>query len=341
MKYLDLCIRELFEKRTVRNLIVRVGREGEVIYDIKRSCEHRELTDTTLFDMASVTKIMATTSLFFIAADRGLISRHDRVSKFFKVPEDKKEMTVNHLLTHTMGIGHKSMLNGEGGYENIHNYILGIPSDVPIGSEVLYSCPGYILLGKILEQVFSERLDKLFLDFIAAPLGMEYTSFLPKRELDIVNSNDSSEECGAVNDYNCRFLGGVAGNAGLFSCVRDIERYVGVLLSCGEPLFSKDIFLEAIKNYTPGMAEDRGLGFIYVGEKYEQTGGLFPLGSFGHIGHTGQSVFVDPKSGLYTVILSDARLCVNRKFGGAESDEVEKMRRDIHAAIKKDMNLSL
>ena len=80
-------------------------------------------------------------------------------------------MTVNHLLTHTMGIGHKSMLNSEGGYENIHNYILGIPSDVPIGSEVLYSCPGYILLGKILEQVFSERLDKLFLDFKTAKLG--------------------------------------------------------------------------------------------------------------------------------------------------------------------------
>ena len=89
------------------------------------------------------------------------------------------------------------------------------------------------------------------------------------------------------------------------------------------------------------IASDRGLGFIYVGEKYEQTGGFFPPGSFGHIGHTGQSVFVDPKSGLYTVILSDARLCVNRKFGGAESDEVEKMRRDIHSAIKKDMNLSL
>ena len=248
-------------------------------------------------------------------------------------------MTVKHLLTHTMGIGHKSMLKSTGGYENIQNYILHIPSDVPIGSEVNYSCPGYILLGRILEKVFSERLDRLFTELVANPLGMKYTSYHPDKRLDIVNSNSSAEELGLVNDYNCRFLGGICGNAGLFSCVRDIMQYVNLLLSYGESLFSKDIFLDAIKNHTSGMAEDRGLGFVYVGDKYERTGSLFPSGSFGHNGHTGQSVFVDPGSGLYSIILSDARICAEQNLIGGKCDPVEKMHHDIYAAIKRDMEL--
>ena len=82
MKYSDLCINEIFQSRIAKNLIVRVGRGENILYDIKRSSEERRLTDTTLFDMASVTKIMVTTSLFFIASDRGLISKQDKVSRF-------------------------------------------------------------------------------------------------------------------------------------------------------------------------------------------------------------------------------------------------------------------
>lgn len=337
MKRLNLCIEELFRSNTVKNLIVRVGNRDRVFCDIKRSSEGRILTDTTLFDMASVTKIIATTPLFFIASDRGLISKNDPVSKFFAVPEDKRDLTVWNLLTHTMGIGHKSMVKAGYSYENVQNYVLSIPLDIPIGSDVLYSCPGYVLLGKILEEVLAGSLDKLFAELVAKPIGMKYTTFLPHQTLDIVNSNDSQRELGLVNDYNCRYLGGVAGSAGLFSCIEDVMRYVHVLLSYGAPLFSKEIFLDAIKNHTPTMEENRGLGFLYVGEAYEQTASLFPIGSIGHCGHTGQSVFVNPENGLYAIVLSDATLCAGKKYGDGYYDVVKKMRHDIHEAIKEDI----
>jgi CubicO group peptidase (beta-lactamase class C family) len=86
------------------------------------------------------------------------------------------------------------------------------------------------------------------------------------------------------------------------------------------------------------MDEARGLGYLYVGDRYSQTGGLFPTGSIGHCGHTGQSIFVDPKSGLYVIVLSDATVSTIRKYGKENYNEVMQMRHDIHAAIKADLN---
>ena len=158
MQYLENCVKKLIEDKTVENIIVRVGRKDDVLFEIKSSVDGRQLTNQTLFDMASVTKIVVTTSLALIAIDKGLLFPSDLVSKFFPVPEDKKNLTVRHLLTHTIGIGHKSLLGSNGVYEYIQKYILGIPSDIPIGTNVRYSCPGFILLGRILETVFQKKL---------------------------------------------------------------------------------------------------------------------------------------------------------------------------------------
>lgn len=93
----------------------------------------------------------------------------------------------------------------------------------------------------------------------------------------------------------------------------------------------------ATKNHTPKMSASRAFGFLYVDEKYNQSGRLFPNGSIGHCGHTGQSLFVDLKSGLYTVILSDATIAGKEKYGSEKYDIVVKMREDIHNAIYKDL----
>lgn len=332
--YLDYIIAD----KSVENIAVRIGRGSEIVYEAYRSVSGR-IDKNTLFDMASVTKIVVTTPLCLIAIDKGLLSPSDKVSKFFSCPGDKKELTVYHLLTHTMGIGHKSLCSGENTYENIGQYILDIPSDIEIGSDVLYSCPGFILLGKILEKVFGDRLDRLFEKYVAEPLKMTSSSFLPNRSKDIVNSNRSLPDKGVVNDYNCRHLGGVAGNAGLFSNVSDMTKYVQMILNFGAPLFDFKIFDMATKNYTKKMAESRGLGFLYVDERYKQTGGLFRDGSIGHCGHTGQSVFADPDSGLYVIILSDATISSEKKHGTEVYDEVIKIRENIHNAIKADLKL--
>ena len=321
-------IDEYVESGILEHIAVRVGRGDNVICDTFRG----GVDETTLFDMASATKIMATTSLALIALDRGLLQLDDTVDKYCST---SKVLTIKNLLTHTIGIGHKA-LNKEGNtYENIAEKILDIPLDIPIGADVRYSCPGFVLLGKILEIIFGMPLNECFDEHIAKPLGLENTSFLPWNREKTVNSNLDKTKRGIVNDYNCQFLGGVAGNAGLFSNLSDVTKYVHFLQNRGKPLIKEETFLLAAQNHTLGMSESRGLGFLYVDERYARTGGLFPDGSIGHCGHTGQSIFVDYKSGLYVIILSDATVSTVKKYGREHYDEVMKMRARIHMAIKR------
>ncbi len=332
MTLLENTINELVENGILSHAAVRVGMGDAVLYDTFRG----GVDEKTLFDMASVTKIMATTMLALIAMDRGLLCIGDPIGKFFPTA---KPLTVKHLLTHTMGIGHKALNQDGNTYENIAERILYIPSDLPIGTDVRYSCPGFILLGKILEGIFGARLDACFDSMVAHPIGLQSTSFLPKDKERAVNSNSDPKACGTVNDYNCRFLGGVAGNAGLFSCLSDVTEFVHVLLQKGKPLMGEDTFLSAVKNHTIGMSESRGLGFLYVDDRYQQAGGLFADGAIGHCGHTGQSVFVDYRTGLYAIVLSDATVSTVRKYGKEHYDEVVDMRARIHKAIKQDLSV--
>ena len=323
------CLDRLLDEGLISNIAVRVGRFDTVLADVYRSAGQK-IDENTRFDMASVTKVMVTTPLALMALEQGAIALDTPVSAFF---HDPRGLTVRHLLTHTIGIGHKPLNLAGNTYDNIAGHNLSIPADIPAGTDVMYSCPGFILLGKILEQIYGRRLDELFMVRIAAPLNLTRSRFLPGGDGNTVNSNVADTETGLVNDYNCRFLGGVAGNAGLFSCTADAEKYVRALLRGGAPLLKRETLAMAFQNYTPGMSESRALGFVYVDEKYAQTGRLFPAGSIGHCGHTGQSIFFDPKSGLYVVILSDATRATVVKYGGERYNLVMDMRARIHNAI--------
>ena len=172
----------LVENGTVSHIAVRVGKGDTVLCDAFRG----GVDESTLFDMASVTKIVVTTSLALIAFDKGLLSPDDLVARFY--PNDKG-LTVRHLLTHTIGIGYKNLRQDGNTYANIAEKILEISADIPIGSDVLYSCPGYILLGKILEKVFGKPLQESFDEWVAKPLALSQTSFLPKERCNAVNAN--------------------------------------------------------------------------------------------------------------------------------------------------------
>ncbi len=323
-------IDKLVEEGIISHTAVRVGTGNAVLHDTFRG----GVDCKTLFDMASVTKVIATTTLALIALDRGLLFIDGKVADFFRTD---KPMTVKHLLTHTMGIGYRNLTQAENTNANIAQKILEIPSDVPIGSDVRYSCPGYILLGKIIEKIFDKPLNECFDEMVAKPLGLVDTSFLPKNKENAVNANLDEERRGVVNDFNCQHLGGVSGNAGVFSNLDDMTKYVGFLQNRGAPLFSERTFLEAVRNYTPDMSESRGLGFLYVDGRYGQTGGLFADGAIGHCGHTGQSVFVDYRTGFYVIILSDATVSTERKYGKERYSDVIEMRKRLHAAIKRDL----
>jgi len=263
-----------------------------------------------------------------------LLKLEDKVHQFYST---SKVLTIKNLLTHTIGIGHKALNKDGNTYENIAEKILDIPLDILIGADVRYSCPGFILLGKILEKTFGMQLDQCFHELVAKPLGFENTLFLPLNRENTVNSNLDKTKRGIVNDYNCQFLGGIAGNAGLFSNLSDVTKYVLFLQNRGKPLIKEETFLLAAQNHTAEMSESRGLGYLYVDGRYQQTGGLFDDGAIGHCGHTGQSVFVDYRSGLYVIILSDATISTVKKYGKEHYNEVMDMRGRIHAAIKQDM----
>ncbi len=334
--HFDRMIDQLFEEKTVGNIAVRVGVNNTILLDYYKS-NTDTLNENTLFDAASITKVTATLMLTLIAMEKGLLSLNDSVADYFPCPDNRKSTTIFHLLTHTMGIGHKALNIKGNDYNNIQDYILRIPIDIPVGEEVIYSCPGFILLGKTVEKVFSERLDVLFKKYVTVPLSMNRTSFLPDRTEQIVNNNIADEDVGIVNDYNARFLGGIAGNAGVFSCVSDLTKFVHMLLRQGSPLIKAETLQMACRNYTPTMSESRGLGFVYVDERYFQTGKLFAPGSIGHPGHTGQSFFVNLQTGLYVILLSDATIAGVKKYGIDKYDEVKAFREKVHNAILHDV----
>ena len=340
MGALDKCINRLITNGTLLNAAIRAGTGDEILIDSYFSHTDHELCEKTLFDMASVTKIVSTTSLALIAIDRGLLTVSDKISEFYAVPDDKKELTVENLMCHTMGIGHKDLRADGVNYDNIAEHILSIPCDTKIGTDYSYSCPAFILLGKILEKVFGESLDVLFTQYVAKPLGMNDTCYLPSLKDHRFAPCNFRGEKHRVNDYNCDFLGGIAGNAGVFSNITDMTAFAKMLLSKGSPIIKSKTFTEAVKNHSgENFPLSRALGFLYVDKKYDQTGKLFPKGSVGHCGHTGQSLFVHPGSGLYAIILTDATATLAKKSPDMSYDYsiVCDMRKQIHNAIAEDL----
>ena len=309
--HLESEIQRSFNAGLLTNIAIKIGRGDEVLFEKYRSCV-QNIDENTRFDMASVTKILCTTTLTLRAIDKGLLDVNDSVGKFFDLPTDKKDLKIFHLLTHTMGFGHKHLDFDHVNYGNVAEFILSIPCDVQIGSQVLYSCPGFILLGKILEKIYGERLDTLFEKYVCSPIGMSDTSFGSKDE-NTVNANGDLSMRGVVNDYNCRHLGGVAGNAGVYSNMKDLTKFAKILLARGGDIISQKTFDTASKNYTEGLLETRALGFVYSDSRYHLTAGLFEK-AIGHGGHTGQSLFADPLTGLYVILLTDATLNVAKNY---------------------------
>ena len=135
-----------------------------------------------------------------------------------------------------------------------------------------------------------------------------------------------------VNDNNAHFLGDVAGNAGLFSNITDMSIFATEIANGMPHLIPKDLFLESVKNRTKGLDSSRGCGWTIIDRTYEQGGRLFSNGSYGHTGHTGQSVFIDRETGLWVVLLTNAAYYL-------PDSAVQAMRKDFHNALADDLGL--
>lgn len=274
----------------------------------------------TLYDMASVSKIMATTmvTLRFIAD--GLMDLADTLPVYFgdMVPEDKVSITLFQLMTHTSGLpAHILMEDHIQSGADVAGLLLHTPLAYTPGTQVVYSCMGFILLAKALERIGGQPLDALADRLVFAPLGMTHTGY-HRLDMPIDTANTAFTErdpktgqwlIGKVHDENARFQNGVSGNAGVFSDIRDCARFARMLAGHGTlegvELIPRRIFDQAIRNHTPGMGENRGLGFHLAGGHFSYSGLFFDQTAFGHTGFTGPHILVSPDPGLYVVLLNN------------------------------------
>lgn len=292
------------------------------------------VTDQTLYDMASLSKVIGTSMAAFKLIENGKLWLSDTVGTFFEAPEDKRNITVFQLMTHTSGITpHFFLSRYASGPSDATRAILNYPLASKPGSDTQYSCMGYILLGKILEKIYGGPLDELVQKYVFHPLGMDHTTYHPAGPCVSTERDPRTGKClcGVVHDENARFLDGVSGNAGIFSTLNDMQRLAS-MLACGgksgpDVFLTKPMLSLAVKNHTKGFSQNRGLGFKLRGGQSEFMGNLFSDKSFGHTGFTGTSLAVDPESGLFAVLLT------NRVHPTRENNKLTRFRNVLHNCI--------
>ena len=293
------------------------------------------VTPDTVYDMASLSKILAATTLCLQDFESGTLSPQQTVGGFYPdALADKRGLTLCQLMTHTAGLKPWIMLKKlAASPEDADAVILRTPLEAEPGMQVHYSDLGFILLGHILERIHGQPLTKLARTRVFAPLGMRDTGYFPDAVRCAPTERDPSNGRwlrGEVHDENARFLHGNSGNAGVFSTLRDMECYAAMLANGGRAengvFLSESILRQAVCNYTPSLSENRGIGFKLQGGVNDFIGPEFGAAAFGHTGFTGTSLAVDPVTGLYVVLLS------NRVHPIREPNLFIGLREEVHGA---------
>lgn len=266
----------------------------------------------TLYDMASLTKIIGTTMVAYHFIEKGLIRLDDTLNTFYPgTLPDKRDITIRQIMTHSSGMPAHFYVSFEAATPaQAAEAILAHPLSYPTGSEVEYSCMGFILLAKILEKIGGKPIDELAKELVFDPLGMANTTYAVKTD-NVASTEYVAEEGGClkgiVHDENARFMKGISGNAGIFSDLKDMERFALMLLNDGvldgKRYLSKAMLHTALKNYTPGKSENRGIGMKLGLGGF--MGDLTSDSAYGHTGFTGTSLVVDPEMGIYVVLLAN------------------------------------
>ncbi|MCL4517442.1 MAG: beta-lactamase family protein [Firmicutes bacterium] len=313
-----------------------------------------------VFDIASLTKVVATTTAVLLLLERGLLSLDDRVGHFFPLASGHAigEATIKHLLTHTSGLpGWVSLYEEVPRHGGLLEAIIHAPLHASPGTRVEYSCTGFILLALLVRQLTGESFPAFLKREVFSPLEMKDTTFLPldkpipaeilprllpterrresERGLELASSMRSNPEwktrhldgdlpLGIVHDENAAFLGGVAGNAGLFSTAADLAKFGLMFLNGGRygdaRILNPATVALATRNWTAGLGENRGLGW-QLPSPGSSFGDLVSGRCFGHTGFTGTGMWMDPESGLLVILLT------NRLQFGRANERVLRVRR--------------
>ncbi len=314
------------------------GRTADKRYD---TYSPTPVTTKTLYDLASLTKVTATTWAIMHLVERGLLRLTDSISTYipqFGFDQQKASVTIWHLLTHTSGLpGPLPLYKQYRGKDNIIEAICRQNLLFPPGTQHLYCDIGFILLGEIIHILSSLELDKYTQRYLSEPLGMENTMFNPPETIwDQIAPTEYVEWRGGllhgrVHDENAWTMGGVAGHAGLFSTIGDLAKFCMMLLGFGKYAGKRVLRIRSIIEMTSpqGTYSNEPFGFGWMINRPYFMGQLSNDKTLGHTGFTGTSIVISPQQGLATVLLSN-RVCPTRN-----GPDINPYRRRIGDALSK------
>ena len=300
--------------------VVVIGHKGAVVYRKafgSRSLEptHEAMTADTIFDLASLTKVIATTTAVMQLLDEGRIRLNEPVAAY--LPEfaqnGKGQITIRELLTHFSGLPPDlDLKEAWQGRDTAFSMAMQTRPMVPPGTRFLYSDINFEVLGFIVEKISGVPLNEYASTHVFAPLGMTETTFLPPaswipRIAPTQYDENGKMLRGVVHDPTARRMGGVAGHAGLFSTADDLAKFAQELLSESPRILTREAIAKMTTPQQPRTAATlRGLGWDIDSPFSSNRGELLPVGSFGHTGFTGTSLWIDPVTNTYIILLTNA-----------------------------------
>ncbi len=321
-----------------------IGFHGRVIFNkafghqtYKKSSP--KITTQTLFDLASLTKVIGTTSAAMILYDEGKLKLDERVIDY--LPEfnnnGKQNVTIRNLLLHNSGLpAYKRFYKKYTTAKQVINDIMHSKLKFKPGARYLYSDLGMIVLQKVIEKISGEPLNVFLKKNVFQPLGMNRTMFNPPPTLwyycaptEIDNYWRMTTMQGKVHDETAYLLNGVSGNAGLFSTTSDIAKLIYTLLNKGVYDGKRLFKASTVKNWTTKQTNQssRALGWDTKSPKHSSAGTKFSMNTFGHLGFTGTSVWADKDNGLFVVLLT------NRVYPTRKNIKIRRFRPVIHNAV--------
>ena len=317
---LDPIINDAIAQQQIPGAVLMVGHDGQVAYRKaygSRAIEPRReaMTLDTVFDCASMTKVVATTPAIMQLWEQGKFRMSDPVAKY--LPEfgqnGKQDITIRQLLVHYSGLAPDlDLVKAWEGKETAYRMAFeGAPEWAP-GSTFVYSDINFEVLGALVERLSGESLDEYAAKHIFGPLGMKDTRFLPPRSWEPRIAPTEEDENhhmlrGVVHDPTARRMGGVAGHAGVFSTADDLALFAQALLDGGRGVLSPATIAKMTAPQQPvNETAVRGFGWDIDSPFSTNRGELLPVGSYGHTGFTGTSLWIDPATKTYIVLLTNA-----------------------------------
>jgi serine-type D-Ala-D-Ala carboxypeptidase len=336
-------LREALASRVFPATSIAVTHEGKLIalrsfgrftFDPTSS----EATNETIFDLASVSKVVATTAMAMILYQRGLLDLEmpviSIVAEFGGEDPRRDEITLRMLLAHSAGLPAYERL-----FQRAHTRqeLLQAAFTTELvhepGSHAEYSDIGFIVLGTALERLADEALDRFCQREVFGPLGMTHTTFNPATALRASIAPTVDDQTfrhrvvqGEVQDENASVLGGVAGHAGLFSTAQDVAAFAHTLLQGGPPVLRPETLALFTTRESSPEGTSRALGWD-TPSKPSQSGQYFSPRSFGHLGYTGSSLWIDPERSLSVTMLS------NRTWPDSTNKAIQQVRPRFHDAV--------